>query len=421
MEAFRRAGRSLADDGVRAFAVRLLRFLRKRSRCAFYRAASGLRLLPKGASPIGILQPYCPPYELKIMEAIWQLGARERVSVALPDYVYWPFQEVCRLDRAAPRLIPFSTLARTRTETLECRDGDPTAIVLMAGLLHMLPGPLVEEVLSKWHVVWGEGKAALLSRCAVLEGEEQAAAPVLDRIRHEWSRLKQLKESDLLYDAPWGAKMRCHDNSTDLQVIEEVWSNYFGWGVQPGPADIVVDIGAHIGSFAVACGMRTISGAVFAYEPCPDNYRLLEENVRRNCPGRVKFFPCAVHRDSSPRVLYLDPENSGGHNFEISRTGRAATTVPCVSLAEVFRQFDGPAHILKLDCEGSEYDILYAHAELIRDRVHTIVMEAHRSGVHDGREMVRFLEGLGFSVQTKGNPRLMLIQARSVSHQSAAA
>src|SRR6266446_785467 len=59
------------------------------------------------------------------------------------------------------------------------------------------------------------------------------------------------------------------------------------------PDDIVIDIGAHIGIFslfAASCAAR-----VFSFEPFPENFSLLKENIaRNNFQGRVLPSPLAV-------------------------------------------------------------------------------------------------------------------------------
>ena len=49
------------------------------------------------------------------------------------------------------------------------------------------------------------------------------------------------------------------------------------------PGDVFVDVGANIGYFSVlAASVVGDDGAVFAFEPDPDNFRLLRRNVALN-------------------------------------------------------------------------------------------------------------------------------------------
>jgi precorrin-6B methylase 2 len=63
--------------------------------------------------------------------------------------------------------------------------------------------------------------------------------------------------------------------------------------VQPG--DRVVDVGAHVGYFTLlAARLCGPNGRVFAFEPHPDNFRLLERNIRENGAENVTAVRKAV-------------------------------------------------------------------------------------------------------------------------------
>ena len=59
-------------------------------------------------------------------------------------------------------------------------------------------------------------------------------------------------------------------------------------------SDVVVDIGAHIGTFTVGAAKRAMNGRVFAIEPVPENFDLLQENVRVNNRENVVTIHAAV-------------------------------------------------------------------------------------------------------------------------------
>src|SRR5438094_750470 len=80
------------------------------------------------------------------------------------------------------------------------------------------------------------------------------------------------------------------------------------------PGDVAVDVGANIGYhtliFARAVGER---GRVFAYEPDPDNFRLLRRNVELNGYRNVRPFQAAVSDRSGTLTLYLSRDNPADH------------------------------------------------------------------------------------------------------------
>ena len=74
-------------------------------------------------------------------------------------------------------------------------------------------------------------------------------------------------------------RFRVRVNSSDILVIWEIWKFlvYEDARFPINPQDIVVDIGAHIGVFAVWAAQRAHQGTVYAYEASRANYDLLVE------------------------------------------------------------------------------------------------------------------------------------------------
>lgn len=145
------------------------------------------------------------------------------------------------------------------------------------------------------------------------------------------------------------------------------------------PDDLVIDVGAHIGSFSYLCwsaGSRCIE----AYEADPENASLARENLA--LPG-VTIVEKAVWRsDIAVDVLYhsgyvaMRPDgpdpvsvNTGGGRI-LSGNG---LQVDVVSLDQIIG--DREVALLKIDCEGSEYPILLTSRRL--SQVRKIVGEYH--------------------------------------------
>lgn len=141
--------------------------------------------------------------------------------------------------------------------------------------------------------------------------------------------------------------------------------------------DVVVDIGAHVGLFSISLAIQHPGIVVHAYEPYPDNAACLEQNLRNNDIHNVTVHRCAVSADRRPFDMVTNPHNSGGataHSTTLS-SGRVSG-IPSVTLEDIF---DGNrierCRLLKLDCEGSEHEILLNTA--ILSRVDHLAVECH--------------------------------------------
>jgi FkbM family methyltransferase len=133
--------------------------------------------------------------------------------------------------------------------------------------------------------------------------------------------------------------------------------------------DVIIDIGAHIGSFSWLCwsrGARTIE----AFEADPENAAYARRNLQDTS---VVLKQMAVWRSDRPQdVLYHsgytdmlpggpDPVgvNTGGGNV-FSTSG---TPLESIALDDIIG--DRTIAMLKIDCEGSEYPILLTSQKLI--------------------------------------------------------
>jgi FkbM family methyltransferase len=191
--------------------------------------------------------------------------------------------------------------------------------------------------------------------------------------------------------------------TADWQVLHEVVDrdDYDITQKTIGSTSNVIDIGAHLGSFAILAATNASEGIVLSYEPDPDNFRLLTRNVARNKLTNVKTFKCAVAGTSGPKTLFRSISN-WGHSLT-DRGYSRRHVVDGVTLPQILEQNDvQTCHVLKIDCEGSEYEILMGLSPQILDRIECIVGEWHQTPAGPKelgfRHLGEFLEAHGFRV-----------------------
>ncbi len=121
------------------------------------------------------------------------------------------------------------------------------------------------------------------------------------------------------------------------------------------PGHVVVDIGANIGYYTLVFA-RAVgpAGHVVAFEPDPDNFRLLAHNLRSNGYRNVTLVPSAVSDRAGSASLFLSAENKGDHRLYDSHDGRQSRTVSTVTVDEVLARCDGPIDLVKMDIQGAE-------------------------------------------------------------------
>jgi FkbM family methyltransferase len=153
------------------------------------------------------------------------------------------------------------------------------------------------------------------------------------------------------------------------------------------PGDVVIDVGANIGSFTLLCHILGCR-AIFSFEPGEINFQSLKANAG-SLPG-VHIFQTAVWRsdinEDAKLTLAEDSINSGAHSVmgegqvvgfsagKLVAPARPAYAVSSLPLDAILERFNR-VKLLKLDCEGSEFPILLTSQKL--DRVNRIVGEIH--------------------------------------------
>jgi FkbM family methyltransferase len=182
------------------------------------------------------------------------------------------------------------------------------------------------------------------------------------------------------------------------------------------PGDIALDVGAHIGFFAIQmAAMVGPGGRIYAFEPFDANAELLERSIDENRFGEhVVFERAAVGATSGSATLTFPVEtlNSGG--AYLLRAGTAPLTgnlqkrVEVVALDE-FR-LPHPVRFIKMDVEGAEPQVLKGAERLLKEDRPVILSELHptqlqrASGV-TADEFLAQLPGFGYRAQDlSGNP-----------------
>jgi FkbM family methyltransferase len=104
---------------------------------------------------------------------------------------------------------------------------------------------------------------------------------------------------------------------------------------QPSEKDVIIDVGAHIGTFAVWAASKVPRGAVHAIEACQDTYNFLRINAALNRMGNLSTHHLALSDRQGTSTLYYDTGN-WGHSV-VRRQSNRSETVECCTLEEFFR------------------------------------------------------------------------------------
>ncbi|HEX6834616.1 MAG TPA: FkbM family methyltransferase [Rudaea sp.] len=131
------------------------------------------------------------------------------------------------------------------------------------------------------------------------------------------------------------------------------------------PGMHVVDAGAHVGYYSVLFSQRVgPSGSVRAFEPEPDNFRLLLANLLLNDCRNVQTHAFALAERRGDATLHLSPDNLGDHRLAAT-PGRAQVEVATIDLDAVLA--GSAVDFVKIDTQGAEPRVLAGMAATIAD------------------------------------------------------
>jgi FkbM family methyltransferase len=143
----------------------------------------------------------------------------------------------------------------------------------------------------------------------------------------------------------------------------------------------VIDIGANAGYFTMFVVSCFDDARVFSFEPVPINYAQLERHRNLNRSKPIKCFPKAVAEQAGEIILSFDSSDSFTTSATIFKQTDQKTEsikVSCLTLGQIMDENSiNKCDLLKMDCEGAEYDILYNCPPDYLQRIDQIAMEVH--------------------------------------------
>ena len=135
------------------------------------------------------------------------------------------------------------------------------------------------------------------------------------------------------------------------------------------PGDVFVDGGAHIGYFTcVAAQLVGTAGRVVAFEPAPETFSVLSQNVALNgLAEQCVLYNAALGREHAYAALELNSENPGDNWVRVEDIPQSKQ-VEVMSLSSIVAELDiAKPRLIKLDIQGMEPAALEGMQELIAE------------------------------------------------------
>ena len=179
--------------------------------------------------------------------------------------------------------------------------------------------------------------------------------------------------------------------------LETLWQIHFHQVYPLRPTDVViVDAGANVGLFSCWAASSNPHSAVFAVEPSPRNLNRLRRHVSDNRLGdRITVLPVALA--ARVEAVWLSECASASQMHHVVESAGAGTvSVPAITMSELWSRIPFPQiDFLKMDIEGSEYDVLLAAGPDDLAAVGHLSVEYHEPPAGSGYTKTHLIRHLG--------------------------
>jgi FkbM family methyltransferase len=168
----------------------------------------------------------------------------------------------------------------------------------------------------------------------------------------------------------------------------------------------ILDVGAHIGLATLYFKKIYPNSHITCFEPNPNIFPLLEENIFCNNLKNVKAFNIAIGKDSSERKLYIDSSGYGAFStasFRKDAWNRKQKSTPIEVKTELLSKYiKSRVDLFKLDVEGAELEILKElDSKNSFDNIQNMLIEYHPQEGQNINNLLEILKRNSFKLEYK--------------------
>jgi FkbM family methyltransferase len=166
---------------------------------------------------------------------------------------------------------------------------------------------------------------------------------------------------------------------------------------------VIVDIGGNVGAFILWMAERHTGVSGVCFEPDPAAFKYLRSNLERNGVRSVEVRAAAVSDVAGAAWLFRGSPGDALSSLQNVVNARDRVRVPVLAFGDVMREIGVRVSLVKIDCQGTEYDIILKSPPESWQNVERVVVEFHPMAAAGPELLVQRLTQLGFElVKTSG-------------------
>ena len=204
--------------------------------------------------------------------------------------------------------------------------------------------------------------------------------------------------------------LRLHVN--EFGDLEAVWQIFLRrvYDVRP-TGRVIVDAGGNVGMFSLYASWRAPQSRILAIEPFPSSVQRLRSHLEENkLEQRVSVLDRALTATAGEVLMPLtSPSSQQKPVLKGSAEGKAVLRLASVPLADAVDALPDRIDLLKMDIEGSEFEVLINAPHATLRRFARINVEHHEppAGTRYTKQgLIEHLRNAGFTVRQHAGDRL---------------
>ncbi len=187
--------------------------------------------------------------------------------------------------------------------------------------------------------------------------------------------------------------IRC--NSRDFHTINEIFlENIYGEFMNKIKYDggVIIDIGQNIGCFSVMASRIFKEAKIIGFEPFFDSYQITRTNIMINkLSDRIKAKDVAISAKNGTVSFYVYPGNYEANSIHNIWGGKSKKIeVNSIRLSDfITEEKIKNIDLLKVDCEGAEYEIIKSLSKGDYKKIKSIILEYHKGRSNEIEDVLK--------------------------------
>lgn len=173
----------------------------------------------------------------------------------------------------------------------------------------------------------------------------------------------------------------CRPPETDIVIIADEHENFLKEKYKPENGHIVIDLGAHIGKYAIRSGRIVGSeGKVIAVEAEPESYEIMCKNIELNNLQSIVTPLNSAISNKNGKIPFFVSEGRSNVSSMYTKWSKQIE-VDAITIDELIKRCKlGKVDWLQMDMEGAEHDAILGATDSIKNGIiENFIIETHSS------------------------------------------